>query len=345
VRVSAVIPATNGPSTLSRSVVALESAAEPPDEIVVVDRPSHAGPGEARNLGVRRASGEVVLFVDSDVLVHHDAVARVRLALAEDPGLAAVFGAYDTTPEAPGVVSVFRNLLPHHVHSGAAGPCNSFWAGLGAVRREPFLELGGFDERRYPTASIEDIELGLRLTENGLRIELDPLIRGTHLKRWTLGRMIATDFWRRGVPWTALLMEHGWGRGNLNLEMRHRVSAAAAALAVGAATTRKPGRLLAAGGTIVWLNRDFYALLYRSRGPWQAVAGVGLHAVHHLTGAAAASTGAVWYLLESRRSPQHAATPSSNGRAGRFQRGRGDGVSGRLPAQVREGGSHGEHDR
>ena len=37
----------------------------------------------------------------------------------------------------------------------------------------------------------------------------------------------------------------------------------------------------------VGLNAPFYALLLRRRGPFEAAVGVGLHAVHHLTGAAA----------------------------------------------------------
>ena len=71
-------------------------------------------------------------------------------------------------------MSAFRNLLHHHVHQQAAGPATTFWAGLGAVRREAFLASAGFDAERYPVPSIEDIELGMRLAPTAARIGLDP---------------------------------------------------------------------------------------------------------------------------------------------------------------------------
>ena len=98
-------------------------------------------------------------------LVHRRRVhAHPRGVRRADPGLVAVFGSYDDDPPADGAVSTFRNLLHHHVHQAAAGPASTFWAGLGALRRDAFLASGGFDERRYPASSVEDIELGMRLS-------------------------------------------------------------------------------------------------------------------------------------------------------------------------------------
>ncbi|MGH7896935.1 MAG: acetone carboxylase subunit gamma, partial [Candidatus Binatia bacterium] len=44
--------------------------------------------------------------------------------------------------------SRFRNLLHRHVHQEGAGPATTFWAGLGAIRREAFERVGGFDALR-----------------------------------------------------------------------------------------------------------------------------------------------------------------------------------------------------
>ena len=83
--------------------------------------------------------------MDADVAVHADAFRRIRAAFTADPGLTAVFGSYDDDPPALGAVSGFRNLLHYHVHQSSAGPAGTFWAGLGAVRRDAFAEAGGFD--------------------------------------------------------------------------------------------------------------------------------------------------------------------------------------------------------
>jgi glycosyltransferase involved in cell wall biosynthesis len=265
--------------------------------VIVVTEPRGSGPAAARNEGARRARGELLVFVDADVVVHDDALARIESRFVADPGLTALFGAYDDAPEAPGAVSGFRNLLHHHVHSSTPGPAQTFWAGLGAVRREALLEAGGFDAERYPLPSVEDIELGGRLTRCGGRIALDPAVRGKHLKAWTLTGMIRTDFTRRGVPWTRLLLERGpsspspGSTSALNLGWRHRVSALASLAGAAAIVRRRPLGVVAALATLVAVNRDFYVLLLRRRGPAEAVAGVGLHAIHHLTGAAALVAG------------------------------------------------------
>jgi GT2 family glycosyltransferase len=297
-RISAIVPATDGPPALARCVEAIRAAAEPPDELIVVRSAAEPGPAAARNAGAARATGDVLVFVDSDVLPHSDAFRRIRAAFDDDPSLAAVFGSYDDSPEAPDVVSGFRNLLHHFVHQRSAGPATTFWAGLGAMRRDVFTSAGGFDAQRYPEASIEDIELGMRLAAEGARMTLDPALQGTHLKRWTIGRMIRTDLHGRGVPWVVLLANETSVPRGLNLGWRHRLSAAASIVLVSSLATRRPRQAAFALGTLLALNAQFYALLLRRRGPAEAAAGVGLHALHHLTGACAVPLGLLAHARE-----------------------------------------------
>jgi len=300
---SVVVPATDRPPTLGRCVAAIKAGGERPDELLVVGDPPGAGPAEARNRGARRAGGDVVVFVDADVEVHPDAVRRVRAAFAREPTLTALFGAYDDDPAAPGSVSRVRNLLHHHVHVSSPGPASTFWAGIGAVRRDAFLASGGFDASRYPSPAVEDIELGGRLRAAGGRIELDPRVRGTHLKEWTLREAIATDFARRGVPWARLQLETRRLSGALNLGWRHRASAAAVGVGCAAIAARRPILAGGATATLLALNRSFYALLADRGGARLAVAGIGLHAVHHLTAIAAVPAALALHLASRRRAP------------------------------------------
>ena len=138
-RISAIVPATDAPATLGRCLAALAAADEPPEEVIVVDSADRPGPAAARNEGARRAIGELLVFVDADVEPHRDAFTRLRAAFAADPGLDALFGSYDDDPADQALVSRFRNLLHHHVHQEGAGPAETFWAGLGAIRRDSFL--------------------------------------------------------------------------------------------------------------------------------------------------------------------------------------------------------------
>jgi GT2 family glycosyltransferase len=294
VTLTAIIPATNDPPTLTACLDALSAADEPPEQVVVVTEGD--GPAAARNAGAADAGGDVIVFVDADVLPHADAFARIRAAFDADPGLAAVFGSYDDCPADPGVVSQFRNLLHHHVHQQGAGEATTFWAGLGAVRVDAFRDAGGFDAERYPVPSVEDIDLGMRLAAKGRRILLDPLLRGTHLKRWTLLDMVRTDFWQRGVPWVELVLRSRSGSSALNLGWRNRVSAAAAVVSAVAVVRGRPGTALCGLVALAVLNAELYELLLRRRGPAGATAGIGLHAVHHVTGALAVPVGVARHL-------------------------------------------------
>lgn len=265
------------------------------------EHPPEAGPAAARNLAAARASADVLVFVDSDVEVHEDALERIARRFAEDPELTAVFGAYDDEPSDPALTSLYRNLLHHHVHSGAAGEAETFWAGLGAVRREAFEAIGGFDADRFPEASVEDIEFGMRLRRSGAKILLDPEIRGRHLKAWTPMGMLHTDFSRRGVPWMRLLLRERDDSTALNLSRQRRLSAFASVALLSGLLGNRPRLAAAALLAGLVLDRDLYALLARRGGVRLLFAGIGLHQLHQLAAAASVPAAAAQHAIEEGR--------------------------------------------
>lgn len=253
--VTAIVPVFNGLEFLRRSLPPL-LARVPGDllEVLVIDDGStdgsaayaralgarvlpsggRLGPAGARNLGVERAAADVVLFIDADVVIHEDTVAIAREVLG-DPEIVAVFGAYDDRPTDPGFFSRFKNLQHHAVHLRSAGEASTFWTGCGAVRREAFRAVGGFDVARFPTPSIEDIELGYRLRAAGGRIRLDPRMLATHLKRWTLADLVRTDVRGRAIPWARLILRRPEAMDDLNVTPIERARAVLAWLVAGSA--------------------------------------------------------------------------------------------------------------
>ena len=197
-------------------------------ELVRLDE--RRGPAAARNAAARNARGDVLVFMDADTSVHPDTLERFARRLCEDPDLDAVMGSYDQRPSAPGVVSRFRNLLHSFVHHRASPRATTFWAGCGAVRKERFVSLGGFDES-FPRPSIEDVEFGLRLTSAGGSIQLDREIQVTHHKEWTLSSMVGTDLFSRAIPWALLLHKHPMPL-DLNFKAGDRISSALGVVAL-----------------------------------------------------------------------------------------------------------------
>jgi hypothetical protein len=171
------------------------------------------------------------------------------------------------------------------------------------VRREAFLAAGGFDAGRYPRPSMEDVELGMRLTDAGARIVLDPDLRCAHLKEWTLAQMVRSDLVARGAPWVALLLRRRSGSSAMVLAPRQRLAALASLTAVGAVARRRPRLALAGAVVLWWTHRELYALLARRRGPLAVPAGLILHMLHHLTATVAVPLG-VWLHLRSSPVPR-----------------------------------------
>jgi len=248
--VSVVIPVFNGAEDLDRCLGAVFRTNWDAFECIVVDDASsdkltaeiagrhgahlecmeqRSGPGAARNKGVKRARGEIIFFTDADVLLHPDTIGKAVTALESDPDLAAVFGSYDDTPGHGSFLSRYRNLYHHWTHQAANEEASTFWAGCGAIRREVFLEMGGFNSD-YTRPSIEDIELGYRLRAAGYRIRLLKTMLGTHLKQWKFLDMLRTDIFRRGVPWIVLLLRYPSAPPDLNLNLRARAATVSAAL-------------------------------------------------------------------------------------------------------------------
>jgi glycosyltransferase involved in cell wall biosynthesis len=241
-KISVVIPAYNGGTQLDECLNAIARLATAPGEIILVDDGStdgsiekaaargirilatsgRQGPAAARNIGAQATTGDIVFFLDADVCVHDDAMERLTAAFA-DPGTDAVIGSYDDDPSSRDFLSQYKNLMHCFVHQNANSEASTFWSGCGAIRRDVFLAMSGFDAS-YKRPAIEDIELGYRLRGAGRRILLDRGLRVKHLKKWTFWGLLKTDVLDRGIPWTELILRDQRMPNDLNLQISQRVS-------------------------------------------------------------------------------------------------------------------------
>jgi len=241
--ISVIISFRNASKYLPACLEAVAAACRPEDELVLVNDGSRDeseeiarrfannlislasshGPAFARNRGAEKAAGRILFFIDADVLCHSDTLSRVGEIFAGDAGLAAVIGSYDANPPEPNFISRYKNLTHHFVHQNGAAEASTFWTGCGAVRKEIFFELGGFDEA-YGRPCIEDIELGYRLRARGFRIALRRDLLVTHAKKWTLASLLRSDILDRAIPWTILQLSYGHILDDLNVSRAQRAS-------------------------------------------------------------------------------------------------------------------------
>jgi glycosyltransferase involved in cell wall biosynthesis len=240
--ISVIIPVRDGGLAFRRCLQGLTEAAPPSTEIIVVADgdtdgscrmaeefgvkvlriPKPQGPARARNLGAQAAQGDILFFLDSDIVIHPDAIRQVDATFRNDPQLTALFGSYDDEPGENNFLSQYKNLFHHYVHQISREEASTFWSGCGAIRREAFLGLGGFNEA-YRKPCIEDIELGYRMKQAGYRIRLSKDLQVKHLKRWNIRSLLKSDFFDRALPWTQLILRDRSFINDLNLRTSGRL--------------------------------------------------------------------------------------------------------------------------
>lgn len=214
-KLSVVIPTYNRLDILFECLRAIEDQAQPPEdfEVLLVDDGStdgtgakvaefeeilscplrffqqkNSGPATARNVGIKNARGEIVLFLGDDIILspgvlqaHIDCHAKHQ---DEDFG---VLGHVTWSPEIE--ITPFMKWLE------SGGPQFHFWAiedpiGLDpqrffytanvSVKRAFLVDNDLYFDEEFPHAACEDIEFGKRLRQSGLRLEYLPDAVGHH---------------------------------------------------------------------------------------------------------------------------------------------------------------------
>lgn len=131
---------------------------------------AHAGPATARNAGAKLSRAPILAFLDSDTLAQPGWLAAGLQRLAAEPGLFGVEGLVepDSAREATPFTEAVSNLT-----GGRWLSCNLF------VRREAFLQLGGFDER-FTEPCREDSEFAFRVLQSGQAFAFEPAAAVSH---------------------------------------------------------------------------------------------------------------------------------------------------------------------
>ena len=319
-RLSVIVPVWNGEHVLPRCLDALVKQQYAPFEVLVVDDCSsdttpriaeqygvryirsakRRGPANARNIGARNARGDILVFIDADVVLQPTGLQMIAEDFESSPEITGVFGSYDDSPDCPTFFSQYKNLIHHYVHQASRESASTFWAGCGAMRKSVFEQFGGFDATRYKEPTIEDVALGMEITRAGHRILLDKRLMVKHLKRWTFLSLVRTDIFHRAVPWTRLILNSRNLPSDLNFDKRSRASVALVAalassvvlLALSLVQPWKQVQLplaalaLSCASLLLLINRRLYNFLAKKRG-WCFTAGAVLtHWLYFLYGGA-----------------------------------------------------------
>lgn len=298
---------------LARCVAALLAASPAPMEIVVVDdgsprpvevppgirvvRQANAGPAAARNAGADATTGEVIVFVDADIVVPPDTFARLDEGFGAVGDTAAIWGTVTAAHPHPGVVSRYKNHTHRHFTLLQPHETRHLTTMLAAVRREVFEGVGGFDTR-LTTVSVEDVEFGRSLFERGDRVVIDKELQAEHRHLFTLRGALRNDFHKARNHARTTLTRRLRGDRSVALDgpgerrqLRYLLGVPIGVGAVAAAVTGRWSLAFGLGAALVAWEADLFGYLRRQEGLRFAVLCVPLMAVERTTVAAALVAG------------------------------------------------------
>jgi glycosyltransferase involved in cell wall biosynthesis len=283
-KTSVVVPAYNAQATIAATLRALTSQTGLSDQlqIVVVDdgsvdatastvrqfpevtlvQQANAGPGAARNKGAASASGDVILFTDSDC-VPSPRWAAMMTAAFSDPEVALVMGRSITDSRTSYLVQVQSGS---DYVARAPGPVTRFNSNNLGLRASVARELP-FDTSLHIYG--EDSDLGWRILAAGYKTTYQPDAELEHRHEHTYGSFFRNGY-RQGLGAARLHYKHGkWVPRDLLFGVL-AILVSVVGLVVPA--LRAPARFAGASCLVLFLaSLMFNELYYKRKTPWLAL--------------------------------------------------------------------------
>ncbi len=214
-KISIIIPTLNGASCLGKSLKAVTDSDYDNYEIIVSDCGStddtqtiakkfdvrlievgNVGKGTARNKGVEAASGEIILFIDSDIVISVDALKRVSELFQANPQYDCINGVLSSESSDSGYFSQYKNLYMSYQFRQIPERIDFIFTSFTAMKREVFIP---FEDTLKP----KDTEVGQRMVKEFNRfIYLDKTLQVTHLKKYNFLTFYQNDF----------IVPYGWAK-------------------------------------------------------------------------------------------------------------------------------------
>lgn len=188
--ISVVIPVYNGEAVIAETLNSVRSQSYTDFEVVVVNDAStdrtrsicensdvklvnldkNAGPANARNVGVKESRGEIILFIDTGVVLDDpDTLLKLSRKFVDRPDIAGVIMVRNKNALNAGITPKFWSMINYFEWLRAPEFHISFATERSAIRSSVLEGMTLFDGE-YKAADVEDHEFGFRLHQQGHKI-------------------------------------------------------------------------------------------------------------------------------------------------------------------------------
>ncbi|MEA2037372.1 MAG: glycosyltransferase family 2 protein [Nanoarchaeota archaeon] len=215
VKISVIIPTYNAKKTISACLSAIFKSDYGNFEVIVVDDNSNddsvdivkkfpvkliqskrnLGAGASRNSGAKISKGDILLFVDGDVVINKDHIRNVAEDFENNPDVSVVQGVYSLDCRFKNLGSKYANLsyyfYGNNIKTKFLTTLVTYFVG---IRKKIYMDVNGFDVDKYGRTTVgEDQTLGHKLTGKGAKILLDKKIKVEHYKHYSAWKYLTHD--------------------------------------------------------------------------------------------------------------------------------------------------------
>ena len=327
---SIVVPTYKSGATLGACLEAIRGSLDSHYELIVVDdgnpgedayrtakrytntvirHSRNLGRSEAKNTGLKHSTGDILVFIDSDVVVKPDSISLIKDYFQRHPDIDALFGSLSKLQPHDDFFSQYKNFYMYHILAALPEHVNFIYGSIHAVRRTALLRYNS------DVKIADDTALGQSFFSQGKKIAFVRNLQVTHLKKYSLMTFIKNDFC---IPfdWTKIFIKYaGWrqlGRnasGYLHSPKEQLLSIVLAPIIFTVALFSCRFSSMAPifiGLLAAWylLNYNFLFFLFKEKGALFGLVSLGVTFFDHLDMAAAIGAGFIThsYLLFSEHS-------------------------------------------
>jgi len=252
-KMSVIIPVYNSKDTIEECLKSVYNSDYKNYEVIVVDDRStdnsieiikkfpcklirmgkNSGPAKARNTGVKYSKGDILLFMDADVLIKKNTLKKFNDSLKRVKEASAIQAIYSKYVKYNNFSNIYKMLyLTYGFNRVSEDFIPTIASYCAAIKKSVFVSLKGYNEN-IPTASSEDDEFGHKLSNKGYKIYLDKEIECDHIVKLDLIGTIKRDFIMASAVVKSILR-------NENNEMKNTIKNKKFATNVGLDTTISP---------------------------------------------------------------------------------------------------------
>lgn len=221
---SVVVPAYNAEDSIEECLKAIRQSIYKDYELIIVDCGSkdatlsiakkyadkvielHKGPGrsQARTAGIRASRGDIIVNIDSDIVIRQDALTKIDNWFSKHQETDALTGLLSKEHPNTNFFSQYKNLYMHYIFRRLPEKITFLYGSIHALRREA--------SRLYDSdvKVADDTALGQRLISQGKRIAFLKGLEVVHFKRHNLFSFIKNDF-QIPFDWAKIFLKYkGW---------------------------------------------------------------------------------------------------------------------------------------